>query len=74
MKYDYRAMGLCPHKSPSMRREWIEICGGFHRGHVDRSPSMRREWIEIRDVIDKIHMGEKSPSMRREWIEMLHRT
>ena len=35
-------------KSPSMRREWIEIFPFPDNETVsDQSPSMRREWIEI---------------------------
>ena len=35
-------------KSPSMRREWIEMLHGNQSlTHSRRSPSMRREWIEI---------------------------
>ena len=34
-------------RSPSMRREWIEI-SSFKKTSVQKpSPSMRREWIEI---------------------------
>ena len=36
-------------KSPSMRREWIEMLHGNQSlTHSRRSPSMRREWIEMR--------------------------
>ena len=34
-------------KSPSMRREWIEMYVFLSVGLLRRSPSMRREWIEI---------------------------
>ena len=34
-------------KSPSMRREWIEIFLIHLAPHGFPSPSMRREWIEI---------------------------
>ena len=34
--------------SPSVWREWIEICGFRNRQHKQgRSPSVWREWIEI---------------------------
>ena len=34
-------------KSPSMRREWIEIYEGGEAIGLFASPSMRREWIEM---------------------------
>ena len=34
-------------KSPSMRREWIEIFLIHLAPHGFPSPSMRREWIEM---------------------------
>ena len=34
-------------KSPSMRREWIEIVRSVHSTDLALSPSMRREWIEM---------------------------
>ena len=37
-------------KSPSMRREWIEIPQCRWRRILQASPSMRREWIEIKEV------------------------
>ena len=57
-------------RSPSMRREWIEM------NHCCKvlvsllSPSMRREWIEIRQSMHRWLSGIRSPSMRREWIEI----
>ena len=33
--------------SPSMRREWIEMCAAIMYAHSYLSPSMRREWIEM---------------------------
>ena len=58
-------------KSPSMRREWIEI---VHFAAVPAfphmSPSMRREWIEILAVSRLDRRLRASPSMRREWIEI----
>ena len=36
-----------PVKSPSTRREWIEIAQSIHQNGTKRSPSTRREWIEI---------------------------
>ena len=35
-------------KSPSMRREWIEMKHRLRASELLASPSMRREWIEIR--------------------------
>ena len=38
----------CANGSPSMRREWIEMCMGGDKMYIlDESPSMRREWIEM---------------------------
>ena len=37
----------CCLRSPSMRREWIEISISRSDLPLKRSPSMRREWIEI---------------------------
>ncbi len=37
-------------KSPSMRREWIEMSSSFPMVFAFSSPSMRREWIEIGDL------------------------
>ena len=34
-------------RSPSMRREWIEILAKTLQLNGASSPSMRREWIEI---------------------------
>ena len=58
-------------RSPSMRREWIEIDSPGWRVSRYRSPSMRREWIEIHspDMTASLYL---SPSMRREWIEMFY--
>ena len=33
-------------KSPSMRREWIEMADSIKPPESRESPSMRREWIE----------------------------
>ena len=57
-------------RSPSMRREWIEIISHKHMICIQLSPSMRREWIEIH-IIKILVKENPSPSMRREWIEML---
>ena len=48
LKFFNKAICTSGAKSPSMRREWIEIDQGrmaIHR--IGESPSMRREWIEI---------------------------
>ena len=69
-------MPQCPQrllflKSPSMRREWIEISlDPPSIPHIGVSPSMRREWIEISETLLCATSGG-SPSMRREWIEMI---
>ena len=34
-------------RSPSMRREWIEISDRYIIINLVKSPSMRREWIEM---------------------------
>ena len=34
-------------KSPSMRREWIEMLIEAAKKVAEKSPSMRREWIEM---------------------------
>ena len=59
------------YKSPSMRREWIEIRLEIDIAGVPHtSPSMRREWIEIIITHSLFRLGTPSPSMRREWIEI----
>ena len=57
-------------KSPSPRREWIEIFN-THIGNECRlmSPSPRREWIEIFGY-NEGRVLDRSPSPRREWIEI----
>ena len=48
MKYAVRrGSDLAEHRSPSMRREWIEMVLVLSTAFVTASPSMRREWIEI---------------------------
>ena len=38
-------------RSPSMRREWIEIAiSESQKTAIYQSPSMRREWIEMRNT------------------------
>ena len=59
-------------RSPSMRREWIEIANLSKRNVFPLSPSMRREWIEISGEQSRKRQTA-SPSMRREWIEMFCR-
>ncbi len=51
-------MDVC-FKSPSTRREWIEIDYDSGSKYLCyRSPSTRREWIEIvRNVRDRHHAG-----------------
>ena len=61
----------CGKRSPSMRREWIEISVRTPEYHTAfRSPSMRREWIEMLSLSRYVRIPARSPSMRREWIEM----
>ena len=51
MKSDGGIAGTSKIKSPSMRREWIEMLLPLPTVRVMfLSPSMRREWIEISDV------------------------
>ena len=58
-------------RSPSMRREWIEMdVLMLVKPSIRMSPSMRREWIEIHHIF-RDHSVQTSPSMRREWIEMV---
>ena len=58
-------------RSPSMRREWIEMIANHLQITIfQQSPSMRREWIEMNDF-KSYSIDELSPSMRREWIEMM---
>ena len=71
MKYLHGGPFWSVRRSPSMRREWIEILSCVASWiKKSGSPSMRREWIEMFctgfvEVADKA-----SPSMRREWIEI----
>ena len=37
-------------RSPSARREWIEICTRWVTAASISSPSARREWIEISSI------------------------
>ena len=43
--------------SPSMRREWIEMCGEIETQGTPSSPSMRREWIEMVIISDNFMPG-----------------
>ena len=48
MKYKRLSVFHRIQRSPSMRREWIEmISWQFQSAGISQSPSMRREWIEI---------------------------
>ena len=48
MKYQKILFHCLVWKSPSMRREWIEIVNYIaSQTKIKRSPSMRREWIEM---------------------------
>ena len=69
MKFHFSTPPRYPIRSPSMRREWIEIIDNKTFGMIERSPSMRREWIEIA-IYHTVRHRCRSPSMRREWIEM----
>ena len=70
MKYEGIFPKKVPQKSPSMRREWIEIIIKILWSKQPESPSMRREWIEIVRVSISTRSFLRSPSMRREWIEI----
>ena len=59
-----------PARSPSMRREWIEMLSPAVPTLANESPSMRREWIEMTDTGQFLFHQRQSPSMRREWIEI----
>ena len=69
MKYDRNPDFGKSEKSPSTRREWIEIGGANTAQAVYWSPSTRREWIEI-GAVAYMRRRILSPSTRREWIEM----
>ena len=47
MKYLHGGPFWSVRRSPSMRREWIEIMETVYLCLDGESPSMRREWIEI---------------------------
>ena len=47
LKYPKRSRNDATGRSPSMRREWIEIQRTLYHTATVWSPSMRREWIEI---------------------------
>ena len=54
--------------SPSMRREWIEMCCILQlRPCCQMSPSMRREWIEIYSLRDI--KSENSVSLHAEGVD-----
>ena len=70
MKYIRKAVEDMEKRSPSARREWIEIASACSCSSASReSPSARREWIEIVIPRDRRFRVE-SPSARREWIEI----
>ena len=57
-------------RSPSIRREWIEMyTKNINRQSNRQSPSIRREWIEISNHSPNV-WEFPSPSIRREWIEI----
>ena len=49
LKYPKRSRNDATGRSPSMRREWIEIQRTLYHTATVWSPSMRRGWIEIAD-------------------------
>ena len=52
LKWSHCRICLQLSRSPSMRREWIEMaCKTYDLHRSVRSPSMRREWIEIRETL-----------------------
>ena len=57
--------------SPSLGREWIEICCHLHFYLLETSPSLGREWIEIALGTAFLASVIRSPSLGREWIEIL---
>ena len=69
---NYSKFLFSANRSPSMRREWIEIFNVLHSSCIRESPSMRREWIEMQQVFRRFLMEQWSPSMRREWIEITY--
>ena len=56
-------------RSPSSRREWIEIALLPSARSITPSPSSRRAWIEIVKNMEDTR-DAKSPSSRRAWIEI----
>ena len=70
MKYIQEVNNNGGKRSPSTRREWIEIRLHLSNANNFLSPSTRREWIEIVWLHWASGVGE-SPSTRREWIEIL---
>ena len=72
LKYASPVQSVRQVTSPSMRREWIEICKPESVFRYCTSPSMRREWIEML-ILHRAAQTRTSPSMRREWIEMTMR-
>ena len=69
MKYTGYICNFRNPKSPSIRREWIEMDGWQDLVGDPLSPSIRREWIEISS--SGVWFGMRmSPSIRREWIEI----
>ena len=58
-------------RSPSARREWIEMPYAPARVGTWASPSARREWIEMPSRHDHRTRSVESPSARREWIEII---
>ena len=49
------------HKSPSIRREWIEIRYTSGVGRCRRSPSIRREWIEMLMPKSRLMLSQSLP-------------
>ena len=71
MKLDIVALLYALPRSPSTRREWIEMAAvkvSYPGGC--QSPSTRREWIEIGRFRLSDATYDGSPSTRREWIEI----
>ena len=55
MKYKINAGVNILEKSPSIRREWIEMLIVNANGAIAKSPSIRREWIEITKLLRGCH-------------------
>ena len=60
MKWQYKLQADELARSPSIRREWIEIDGARGQQIDISSPSIRREWIEMCIGGDKMYILDVS--------------